>query len=105
MLVLAKAKHAEAIASVEQRPLDINRVRRAQSELDDAILLIEDCYELTGADQLAVALLQLKQQRALLAEGIFNLDRYMGNWASPWSTPWPWLSLVILCCLIAILVV
>lgn len=106
LLASATAKHAEAIAAVEARPIDIERCRAADKQLADAeLLLIDviDTLEDAGAVesvQLEGALSDLQHQRELLAEGLAKFDMAQAmagqQQPSPWATPWPWISLALI---------
>lgn len=93
MLALAKAKHAEAIAAVQERPINVARVNNAAIELAHVEMLIGDCLDLTGDARLSQALLELHDQRRMLDEGIARLATKA---PSPWLQPWPWISLAML---------
>lgn len=93
MLALAKQRHADAIAAVVARPIDPARAKAAAHALNDAVLLCEDCLELTRDDRLAAALEQLRLQQSLLAEGIAKIETAKAAGMPSWTTPWPWLTL------------
>lgn len=110
LLASAQAKHAEAIAAITARPIDIERCRAADQELAEAELLLADAIDTLDdigshdAITLTEAMASLKEQRKLLAQGLANFDVAMAIEAqrrpSPWATPWPWLSLVIIVALL-----
>lgn len=100
ILELAARKHAAAIAAIERRPIDLDEVRAAQSDLADAELLAEDAYALSGDPHLAEALETLGRQRQMLEQGIRQFETAPPT-GSPCKTPWPWISLTIVVAMIA----
>ncbi|OBV11372.1 hypothetical protein [Erythrobacter dokdonensis] len=99
MLTLASSRHAEAIAAVQARPLDLPRVKAAQGALADAVLLVEDCLDLTGDPRLVSAMAELHQQQALLVQGIARLETAVATHPVPkslWASPWSWISIAII---------
>ena len=99
LLASAKDKHGEAIAAVEARPIDLDRVKAADGSLADAILLVEDALDTLGdmgagehAATLEGALTQLHHQRGLLADGIAQYDMAQALAQQTRQKPslWPW---------------
>lgn len=95
ILGLAADKHAAAIEAVEKRPVDLDQVRSARTELADVELLAEDAYELSGESGLIEALEQLKHQRILLDVGIDQLER-VPPIPAPSPKRWPLVAFTIL---------
>jgi hypothetical protein len=94
MLALAESRHAEAIAAIEARPLDIERARASEDLLGDAELLVQDCLDITRDVRLEVALDQLRDQRRMLGGALARFDALgtIPQQADPWASPLLWIT-------------
>lgn len=93
MLALAQRLHADAIAAISARPIDLAAAAAASKQLADCELLVADCLDWQHEDRLAEALAALRDQRRLLEQAL--AQPIASAPVSPWSTPWPWLTLAL----------
>jgi hypothetical protein len=95
MLTLAKSKHQEAIALLgTPDPNAVPRLREVLRLLEEVELLADDASTYVGTDVMKAALKDLHFQQASVQMAIAQLEELKAR--SPWATPWPWLSLVML---------
>jgi hypothetical protein len=94
MLILAKQKHQEAMALVGSPDANaIPRLRQVLQLLDEVKLLAEDAASYVESDVVAGALRELQQQQASIRLAIERLENLSKR--SPWTSPLPWITLVI----------
>jgi hypothetical protein len=95
MLTLAKQKHEEAMAMVGQPDANaIPRLRQALNLLDEVELLAEDAGSYVSDTAMEAAIRELHNQQNTIRSAIERLERLSRR--SPWATPWPWITLVVL---------
>jgi hypothetical protein len=100
MLTLAKSKHQEAIALLGTRDRNaLPRLHEVLRLLKDVELLADDAATLVGADVMKAAIKDLHFQQASVQMAIAKLQAVKSR--SPWTTPWPWISLSALILLFA----
>ena len=74
-------------------------VQSIQQALKEAELMADDATSYVEADVMKAAIKDLHFQQASVQTAIARLENVRVQ--SPWATPWPWLSLIILALLIA----
>lgn len=100
MLMLAKSKHQEAMALLGTPNKNaLPRLREVLRLLDEVELLADDAATYVERDVMKAAIKDLHFQQASVQTAINRLEN-MQAW-SPWATPWPWITLIIMALLIA----
>ena len=100
MLTLAKSKHQEAMALLgTPDPNALPRLREVLRLLEDVELLADDASTYVEADVMKAAIKDLHYQQAAVQAAIARLESVKVQ--SPWATPWPWFTLIVLALLIA----
>ena len=100
MLTLAKCKHQEAMALLgTPDPNALPRLREVLRLLEEVELLADDATSYVEADVMKAAIKDLHFQQAAVQAAIARLENV--NVQSPWATPWPWFTLIVLVLLIA----
>lgn len=103
MLTLAKSKHQEAIALLGTPDLNaLPRLHEVLRLLEDVELLADDAATLVGADIMKAVIKDLHFQQASVQMAITKLQAVKSR--SPWTTPWPWISILALILLFAIFI-
>ena len=99
MLTLAKRKHQEAIAMLGiPDPSAVPRLREVLRLLEEVELLADDASTYIETDVMKAALKDLHFQQASVQMAIAQLEQLKVR--SPWATPWPWITLIVLALLI-----
>jgi hypothetical protein len=100
MLTLAKSKHQEAMALLgTPDPNALPRFREVLRLLEEVELLADDASTYVGTEVMKAAIKDLHFQQAAVLAAIARLESVKVQ--SPWATPWPWLTLIVLALLIA----
>lgn len=100
MLTLAKRKHQEAMAMLgTPDPSAVPRLREVLRLLEEVELLADDASTYIETDVMKAALKDLHFQQATVQAAIARLQNVKVQ--SPWATPWPWLTLIILALILA----
>lgn len=100
MLMLAKNKHKEAMASLgTPDPSALPRLREVLRLLEEVELLADDATSYVEADVMKAAIKGLHFQQAAVQAAIARLENVRIQ--SPWATPWPWFTLIVLALLMA----
>ena len=100
MLTLAKSKHQEAMAWLgTPDPNAPPRLREVLRLLEEVELLADDATTYIETDVMKAALKDLHFQQATVRAAIARLENVKVQ--SPWATPWPWLTLIVLALLLA----
>ena len=100
MLTLAKSKHQEAMALLgTPDPNALPRLRQVLRLLGEVELLADDATSYVEADVMKAAIKDLHFQQAAVQVAIAQLENVKVQ--SPWATPWPWFTLIILALIIA----
>ena len=100
MLTLAKRKHQEAMAMLgAPDPSAVPRLREVLRLLEEVELLADDASTYIETDVMKAALKDLHFQQATVQAAIARLENVKVQ--SPWATPWPWITLIVLALLIA----
>jgi hypothetical protein len=100
MLSLAKGKHQEAMALLGQPDRNaLPRLREVLRLLEEVELLADDASTYVGVDVMKGAIKDLHFQQASVQMAIAQLQA--AKTRSPWATPWPWFTLIVLGLLIA----
>ena len=100
MLTLAKSKHQEAMALLgTPDPSAVPRLREVLRLLEEVELLADDASTYIETDVMKAALKDLHFQQASVQMAITQLEQLKVR--SPWATPWPWVTLIVLALLIA----
>ena len=100
MLTLAKSKHQGAMTLLGRPdPNAVPRLREVLRLLEDVELLADDAVTYVETDVMKAAIKDLHFQQAAVQAAIARLENVKVQ--SPWATPWPWFSLIILALLIA----
>ena len=100
MLTLAKSKHQEAMALLgTPDPNALPRLREVLRLLEEVELLADDATSYVEADVMKAAIKDLHFQQAAVQAAIARLKSVKVQ--SPWATPWPWFTLIVLALLIA----
>ncbi len=100
MLMLAKSKHQEAMALLgTSDPNALSRLREVLRLLEEVELLADDATSYVEADVMKAAIKDLHFQQAAVQAAIARLENVKVQ--SPWATPWPWFTLIVLALLIA----
>ncbi len=100
MLMLAKNKHQEAMALLgTSDPNALSRLREVLRLLEEVELLADDATSYVEADVMKAAIKDLHFQQAAIKAAIARLENVKVQ--SPWATPWPWFTMIILALLIA----
>ena len=100
MLTLAKRKHQKAMAMVgAPDPSAVPRLREVLQLLEEVELLADDASTYVETDVMKAAIKDLHFQQATVRAAIARLEDVKVQ--SPWATPWPWLTLIVLALLLA----
>ncbi len=100
MLTLAKSKHQEAVALLGvPDPSAVPRLREVLRLLEEVELLADDASTYLETDVMKAALKDLHFQQATVQAAMARLENMEVE--SPWATPWPWFTLIVLALLIA----
>jgi hypothetical protein len=100
MLTLAKSKHQKAMALLGTPVQNaLPRLQEVLRLLDEVELLAEDAATYVDADVMEAAIKNLHVQQASVKMAIAQLQAMKTQ--SPWATPWPWITLILLGLLIA----
>lgn len=100
MLTLAKRKHQEAMAMFgTPDPSAVPRLREVLRLLEEVELLADDASTYVETDVMKAALKDLHFQQASVQMAIAQLEQLKVR--SPWSTPWPWITIMALALIIA----
>ena len=100
MLALAKSKHQIAMALLgTPDPNALPRLREVLRLLEEVELLADDATSYVEAGVLKAAIKDLHFQQAAVQAAIARLENVRIQ--SPWATPWPWFTLIVLALLIA----
>lgn len=100
MLTLAKSKHQEAMAMLgTPDPSAVPRLREVLRLLEEIELLADDATSYVEADVMKAAIKDLHFQQAAVQAAIARLENVRVK--SPWATPWPWITLIVLAIVIA----
>jgi len=100
MLTLAKSKHQEAMALLgTPDPNALPRLREVLRLLEEVELLADDASTYVEADVMKAAIKDLHFQQAAIQAAIARLESV--KLQSPWATPWPWFTLIVIALLIA----
>ncbi len=99
MLTLAESKHQEAMALLgTPDPNVLPRLREVLRLLEEVELLADDATSYVEADVMKAAIKDLHLQQASVQNAIGQIQAMKAR--SPWATPWPWFSLIVLALLI-----
>ena len=100
MLTLAKRKHQEAMAMLgAPDPSAVPRLREVLRLLEEVELLADDASTYVETDVMKAAIKDLHFQQEAVQSAIARLESVKVQ--SPWATPWPWLTLIILALILA----
>ncbi len=100
MLTLAKSKHQEAMAMLCTPDLRAaSTLREVLRLLEEVEMLADDAATYVEADMMKAALKDLHFQQAAVQAAIARLENVRVQ--SPWATPWPWTTLIVLAIVIA----
>ena len=100
MLTLAKSKHQDAMAMLgTPDPNALPRLREVLRLLEEVELLADDASTYAETEVMKAAIKDLHFQQAAVLAAIARLE--IVKVQSPWATPWPWLTLIVLALLIA----
>lgn len=100
MLTLAKRKHQEAMAMLGTPDTSaVPRLREVLRLLEEVELLADDASTYVETDVMKAALKDLHFQQASVQMAIAQLEQLKVR--SPWSTPWPWITIMALALIIA----
>lgn len=99
MLMLAKGKHQEAMTLLGKPDRNaLPRLREVLKLLDEVELLADDAATYVKAGMIKAAMKELHFQQAAVQAAIARLENVKVQ--SPWATPWPWFTLIMLAALI-----
>ena len=99
MLTLAKRKHQEAMAMLgTPDPNAVPRLHEVLRLLNEVELLADDASTYVETDVMKAAIKDLHFQQASVQMAIAQLEQLKVR--SPWATPWPWITLIVLALLI-----
>ena len=100
MLTLAKSKHQEAMALLGASDRNaLPRLREVLRLLEEVELLADDARSYVKADVMKAAIKDLHFQQAAVQEAIARLENV--KMRSPWKTPWPWFTVILLGSIVA----
>lgn len=100
MLALAKRKHQDALTMLgTPDPSAVPRLREVLRLLEEVELLADDASTYIETDVMKAAIKDLHFQQASVQMAIVELEQLKAR--SPWVTPWPWITLIVLALLIA----
>ena len=100
MLTLAKSKHQEAMALLgTPDPNALPRLREVLRLLEEVELLADDASTYVETEVMKAAIKDVHFQQAALLAAITRLESVEVQ--SPWATPWPWFTLIVLALMIA----
>jgi hypothetical protein len=95
MLALAKSKHQEAMTMLGTPVQNaLPRLQEVLKLLDEVELLANDAATYVDADVMEAAIKNLHVQQASVKMAIAQLQAMKTQ--SPWATPWPWITLILL---------
>lgn len=101
MLMLAKCKHQEAMALLGVPDHNaLPRLREVLRLLEEVELLADDAATYVEADVMMAAIKDLQFQQAAVQSAIASLENVKAQ--SPWVTPWPWFTLIVLALIAAL---
>jgi hypothetical protein len=99
MLTLAKSKHQEAMALLgTPDPNALPRLREVLRLLEEVELLADDTTSYVETEVMKAAIKDLHFQQVAVQAAIARLVNVKIQ--SPWATPWPWLTLIVLAMLV-----
>ncbi|MFN5632384.1 MAG: hypothetical protein ACK473_10295 [Sphingomonadales bacterium] len=99
MLTLAKSKHQKAMALLgTPDPNSLPRLREVLRLLEEVELLADDATSYVEAGLMKAAIKDLHFQQVAVQAAIARLENVRVQ--SPWATPWPWFTLIMLAALI-----
>lgn len=99
MLMLAKGKHQEAITLLGKPDChELPRLREVLKLLDEVELLADDAATYVETGVIKAAMKDLHFQQATIQAAIIRLESAEAQ--TPWRTPWPWITLFLLCMVI-----
>lgn len=99
MLKLATSKHQEAMALLgTPDPNALPRLHEVLRLLEEVELLAADAATYVEADVMKAAIKDLHLQQASVQNAIGQIQAMKAR--SPWATPWPWFTLIVLALLI-----
>ena len=99
MLTLAKSKHQEAMALLGvPDPNALPRLREVLRLLEEVELLADDTTSYVETEVMKAAIKDLHFQQVAVQAAIARLVNVKIQ--SPWATPWPWLTLIVLAMLV-----
>ena len=100
MLSLAKSKHQEAMTLLGKPDRNaLPRLREVLRLLEEVEILADDTATYVEADVMKAAIKDIHFQQASVQMAIAQLQAVKTR--SPWVTPWPWFTLIVLGLLIA----
>jgi Ni2+-binding GTPase involved in maturation of urease and hydrogenase len=95
MLKHATQLHKRAVAVIETGEGDpVPRIHEAIAKLDNVLLLATDAasYLHDEKGEMDQVINSVHEQKAMLKVALMQIEAQQA--ASPWSQPWPWLSLI-----------
>lgn len=99
MLMLAKGKHQEAITLLGRPDRNaLPRLREVLRLLNEVELLADDAATYVETGMIKAAMKDLHFQQATIQAAIIRLESAEAQ--TPWRTPWPWITLFLLCMVI-----
>lgn len=99
MLMLAEGKHQEAILLLGKPDRNaLPQLREVLRLLNEVELLADDAATYVEAGMIKAAMKELHFQQAAVQAAIAQLENVKVQ--SPWATPWPWFTLIMLAALI-----
>ena len=100
MLMLAKGKHQEAITFLGRPDRNaLPRLREVLRLLNEVELLADDAATYVETGMIKAAMKDLHFQQATVQAAIIRLESAGAQ--TPWRTPWPWVTLFLLCMVFA----
>ncbi|TXH01757.1 MAG: hypothetical protein E6P95_01240 [Candidatus Moraniibacteriota bacterium] len=99
ILTLAKRKHREAMALLTTPdPNALLSLREVLQLLEEVEMLADDATSYVEADAMKTAIKDLHFQQAAVQAAKARFENVKVQ--SPWATPWPWFTLIMLAALI-----